>query len=146
MFGSRYNTATGRESEIVKSGYDIKQGLQELSKLKSEFNQALRLDPADCNEETLNRYANAEGQIRGFNVIAKRVSKQKLNAARAMNQTHQIMWQHAQGAAQLELQWQQTVARNLEQMSEKLLDMGTVQQSHAGFAEYVDTADRIITY
>lgn len=146
MFGSTYNAGIGKGSDIIKSGYDVKNQLQDLSKLKQEFTQALKLEAGDCNEATLDRYANIDGQVRGFNAIAKRVSKQKLNAARAIGQTHQILWQHAQNATQQEIQWQQTSARNLEQMSEKMLDMGTVQQSHAGFSHYVDTADKMITY
>ena len=146
MFGSTYSAGIGRGSDIIKSGYDIKGQLQDLPKLKQDFSQALKLESSDCNEETLDKYANIEGQVRGFNAIAKRVSKQKLNAARAIGQTHQILWQHAQSATQQEMQWQQTAARNLEQMSEKMLDMGVIQNSHAGFTEYVDTADKIVTY
>lgn len=147
MFGSSFTSGgSSNGSSIIKSGYDTKNQLDGLSNLKSLFSEALMLRPEDCNEATLEKYSNMEGKVRGFNALVKRVSKQKLNTARAIGQTHQLMWQHAQNAAQQEIQWQQTAARNLEQMSEKMLDMNTVQQSHAGFTKYLDTADRIITY
>lgn len=150
MFGSSsyssHGAGSGSGSEIIRSGYNVKEQLQDLGTVRTKFQDALTLRDSDCNEATLDKYANIEGQVRGFNAIAKRVSKQKLNAARAISQTHQIMWQHAQSATQMEIQWQQTAARNLEQMSEKMLDMSTTQQSHSGYAQHLDTADRMITY
>lgn len=136
----------GGNGSIIKSGYDVSEGVSGLSGLKSEFRDALSLNTSDANEGVLSHYSKMEGKYRGLNALLKRVSKAKLGAARGVAGVNQTIWSHANAAARLEVGWQQTTAKGLEGLSETLLDMSTAQESHAGFAEYCNKADKMITY
>ena len=148
MFNNNVNSSGSGSNggTIVQSGYKVGGELRGIGKLREEFADALTLDNDDVTVDTINKFAEKEGMYRGYNALLKRVSKQKLNAARAIGQSYNIAWQHAQGAAQQEIQWRQTTARNLEQMSEKLIDLGVVEKSHGGFATYLDEADKLVGY
>ena len=136
---------TKAAGEVIKSGHDPAK-ITGLSKLKSDFVDGLTLKAADANVETINEYATKEGAYRGFNALLKRASKMKLNTARGAVQTMGTVLQHAQGAAQSELQYEQQAARFLERYSETLVDLNITQSSHSGFASYLHTADDLIKF
>jgi hypothetical protein len=149
MFG--INSTTGNSggsssSGIVKSGYDVDASIQGFGKLRKDFAESLKMNPEDITEDKILQNAEMEGKARGFLSMYKRGSAQKLKVAQALVQTYGAAWQHSQQAAGLENQWRQTTARNLEQMSEKIMDLKTVDRSHTGFASYSDSADKLISY
>lgn len=140
------STGSGSGGSIIKSGYSVEGSLKSMGGLREGFSDALSLDAKDANKETIFKYAGLEGLYRGFNAMLKRASKQKLNTARAISQTYSTYLNHANQAAAQELNWQNTTARGLERMSETMIDLGTVQKSHDGFATYCNEADKIIEY
>lgn len=150
MFGSQEGscttTAPTTSSSIIGSGYEAGGLVKQFGALRTKFQNALTISDSDATVAVIEANAKLEGQYRGFNSLLKRASKQKLAAARAISNTYNSYWQHAQSAAQLELGWRQSTARNLEQMSEKLIDLGTVEASHNGYAQYSNVADKLISY
>lgn len=139
-------STTSGGGEIVQSGYDAKGQLQNFGDMRNQFREALTLTPEDATEVNIVKNSRLAGSYKGYNAMLKRASRAKLQLAQSINQTYSTSWQHIQGAMSQELQWQNTTARNLEQASEKMLDMQTTQATHAGFSTYCNAADKIITY
>jgi hypothetical protein len=130
---------------IIKSGHDVTK-IVGLARIKSDFASALELTSTDATEATILEYAEKGGQFRGFNTLLARASKMKLNTAKAALKTNQIVFNHANVAAKTELGYQKATAKNLETMSETLLDLGIEQSQHAGFASYNAKADSLISF
>lgn len=154
MFGSNgnwnrnynRNGGGGRGGSIVQSGWSIEDSVGNLSKMRDDFASCLELDPDNISVEGVYAAAEMEGEYRGYNEIYKRQSKQQLNAARAVKKQYDAEFQHINQAAQLENQWQQSTARNLQKLSGTLIDLGVTQRQHDGFSAYLDEADRMIQY
>jgi hypothetical protein len=130
---------------MIRTGYDPKQIIG-ADELRSKIHQALVLNPHAVSEANINAYAKMSGQIRGATELLKRESKQRLETARAALNARNVLWQHAQQAAALETQYQQGEARNLQQMSGRLIDLGITQEQHSGFSSHLDIAERVMKF
>ncbi len=128
---------------IIKSGYDPTV-IEGRSQRKEMFKTALNFSHADGNEKTINDYAQLSTNIQAKNVLLKRASKYKLNAARELNNTNNIFWQHTQQAASLELSRQQSEGNNIRKLSQTLLDLGTEEHLHTGFTSHLAIADNAL--
>lgn len=149
MFGDNNESAiastSGNGSEILKSGYNPTQ-IKGTQKLRSEFSLALDLDPLEAKEGAIKEYAAKHGKYKAMAATVKRLSAEKLGAAKAMHQVYDSVLDHAQKATDLELEWQGSTQEFLEAMSPKLLDLEVGQEQHSGFTEYLDTADRLLNF
>ena len=148
MFGDQDSTITssnGSGSSILKSGYDPTQVKGSL-KLRGEFTKALDLDPEQAKEGTIKEAAKQHGKYKALAHNVGRLSKEKLGAAKGIHEVYDAVLDHAVGAAKLELGWQQTTQRGLEELSPLLLDMDIHQEQHSGFTEYLDKADKLLKF
>ena len=149
MFGDKDDSSlassSGKGSEILKSGYNPTQ-IKGTEKLRSEFSQALDLDPEQAKEGTIKEFAKKHGKYKAMAANVKRLSEEKLGAAKGMHQVYDAVLDHVQKATDLELEWQGSTQEFLEAMSPKLLDLEVGQEQHSGFTEYLDTADRLLKF
>jgi hypothetical protein len=145
MYGSS-GKISGNGASIIKSSFDANNQLTGFGKIRQEFGKSLTLKPEDVSEEKLQAQAQLTGELQGFNKLAALTSKQKLESAKALQQTHSIWWQHTQAALAQEQQWQNTAKQNLEGASEKLIAMSVGQNQHQGFSSYLSKADEMIDY
>ncbi len=148
MFGDASEEITntnGKGSEILKSGYNPTQ-IKGTQKLRGEFTQALDLDPEQANVGTIKEYAAKHGKYRAMAATVKRLSDEKLGAAKGMHQVYDAVLDHVEKATDLELEWQGSTQEFLEAMSPKLLDLEVGQEQHSGFTEYLDVADRLLKF
>lgn len=146
MFENQSNTGSNASSSIIKSGYDVDGSITGFATMRTQFKEALTLTPDDCTEEGVLKAAKLGGEYRGYGLLMKKASREKLKAAQAISQVYSTAWGHANAAAGAELNWQRQTSRGLEAMTDKMLDMKVEEQSHAGFATYASTADRLISY
>lgn len=147
MFGDRVSNGNGRSnsSAIIKSGYDVHSLAGDTEKLKPTFQNALHINSLkDANETNIRQAAKDAGALKGLLTNFKHYSRQQLEVARNALQLRQAAMNHQQQAAGLELQWEQGTARHLQGMSDKLLQLGIVEENHTGFTQYCDTADRLL--
>ena len=148
MFGdndSAITSSSGNGSSILKSGYDATQ-VKGAGKLRGDFTKALDLDPEQAKESNIKEAAKQNGKYKALAHNVKRLSTEKLGAATGIHQVYDAVMTHAVGAAKLELGWQQTTQRGLEELSPLLLDMDIHQEQHSGFAEYLDKADKLLKF
>jgi hypothetical protein len=147
MFDNTDNTqkSTVDGSAMIRTGYDPTQ-LTGADQLRSKMHQAMMINPSSCNEKNINAYAKMAGELKAQTVLFKHESKQRLEAARNAFNFRNAQWQHVQGAARLEAQYQASEARNLQGMSETLLQLGVTQEQHSGFSKHLDTAERMMKF
>jgi len=148
MFGDQDSAITSSGnggSSILKSGYDPTQ-VKGAGQLRTQFTKALDLDPEQAKEGTIKEAAKQNGKYKALAHNVKRLSTEKLGAATGIHQVYDAVMTHAVGAAKLELGWQQTTQRGLEELSPLLLDMDVHQEQHSGFAEYLNTADKLLKF
>lgn len=147
MFGenNELTASTNNGSEILKSGYNPTQ-IKGTQKLRTEFSQALDLDPEQAKKGVIKEYATKHGKYKAMAATVKRLSDEKLGAAKGMHQVYDAVLEHVEKATDLELEWQGSTQEFLEAMSPKLLDLEVGQEQHAGFNEYLDVADRLLKF
>ncbi len=147
MFGDASSeiTTSGKGSEKLKSGYNPTQ-IKGTQKLRGEFSQALDLDPEQAKEGAIKEFAQKHGKYKAMAATVKRLSAEKLGAAKGVHEVYDAVLEHAEKATDLELQWQGSTQQFLEAMSPKLLDLEVGQEQHAGFTEFLDTADRLLNF
>jgi len=148
MFGesdSAITSSGNNGSSILKSGYDSTQ-VKGAGKLRGDFTKSLDLNPEQAKESNIKEAAKDHGKYKALAHNVKRLSTEKLGAATGIHQVYDAVMTHAVGAAKLELGWQQTTQRGLEELSPLLLDMDVHQEQHSGFAEYLDKADRLLKF
>ena len=148
MFGDANSAITSSGnggSSILKSGYDPTQ-VKGAGKLRGDFTKALDLDPEQAKEGAIKQAAKENGKFKALAHNVSRLSKEKLGAAKGIHEVYDAVLDHAVGAAKLELGWQQSTQRGLEELSPLLLDMDVAQEQHSGFAEYLDKADKLLKF
>jgi hypothetical protein len=148
MFGdndSAITNSSGNNSSILKSGYDPTQ-VKGGGKLRGDFTKALDFDPEQAKESSIREAAKQNGKYKALAHNVKRLSKEKLGSAKGIHEVYDAVLDHAVGAAKLELGWQQSTQRGLEELSPLLLDMDIHQEQHSGFAEYLDKADKLLKF
>ena len=147
MFGENESaiTSSSKGSEILKSGYNPTQ-IKGTQKLRTEFSQALDIDPEQAKEGAIKEFAQKHGKYKAMAATVKRLSDEKLGAAKGIHQVYDVVLEHVEKATDLELQWQGSTQDFLEAMSPKLLDLEVGQEQHNGFTEYLDAADRMLQF
>ncbi|QVQ57057.1 hypothetical protein ELBI_52 [Anabaena phage Elbi] len=148
MFGETYkhnSSGSNGNNSIIKSGYDVTSLGANAEKLKATFHDALAIrDIRDANEESTYQYTQDAGALNGLATQFKHWSKAKIKTGQAALRLRQAVLGHQQQAAQLEIGWEQSGARHLQQMSDKLIQLGIVENDHKGFTQYCDVADRLL--
>ncbi|AND75533.1 hypothetical protein [Nostoc phage N1] len=147
MFGETINVTPNDSSSgsIIKSGYNVTNLGANAEKLKTTFQDALNIrDIKDANEKSTYQYTQDAGALNGLALQFKHWSKAKIKTAQAALRLRQAVLGHQQQAAQLEIGWEQSSARHLQQMSDKLIQLGVVENDHKGFTQYCDVADKLL--
>ncbi|XAI95703.1 hypothetical protein [Dolichospermum phage Dfl-JY23] len=147
MFGDKHShDSNGSNSTaIIKSGYDVTALAGNANMLKNTFHQALHIsDIKKCDEKQIRQASKDAGALKGLLTNFKHFSRQKLEVARNALALRNAALNHQRQAAGLELQYQQGTDRHLQAMSDTLLQLGIVEETHTGFTQYCDTADRLL--
>jgi hypothetical protein len=118
----------------------------EASEIKRKFAQAQGFQFQECNEANIQQAALVEGETRGMLTVAKELSKQKLKIAKNLQGLQGVMWNHANAAAANEVRWRDTEAKGREKLSLSMMQLGIVENSHAGVVDRLSQADRLIQY
>jgi hypothetical protein len=151
MFGNLrnaiHNLVSGNSDNSASAPvYELQNEIGDMSRLKEKFREALSLNLDNLTEEKVVETARLAGEAKALSELSKRASKQQLELAKALNGLHSTKWQHNQQAINLANQWQRTATQNIEQMSLKIIDSRSVQESHRGFSRYISGVDKLIKY
>ena len=142
--GTRNSTGT---SKAIQTKYDSASLLSggALTTLNQSFGDFANINDDDMSEAGQLKLARQVGAINGANVALTNTVKLKSQGLQGVNRMASTVMQWGNTVARAQSQYEQTMSRGLQGMSQSLHQINMTREQHAGFNEYIK-ADKLIKY
>ncbi len=146
MFGHNVNSGATGSSLAIQSGYNA-MAVPNMGDVKNQFKDALTLDAnTPVSEEDILKYAQMSGVYKAKLGLLRRLSKQKLNAARQIQGLTNTVINHAVTAATQEVSWERMMNNGSQRLAEAQLDIKTEQANFVGYSHYQKRARDLMNF